>query len=325
MNHEHRATYTAFDRIVEGPVGLALAGADGVDESPAVRLERDPGLVDEVDVDAEPVHEIADFPGGPTLRIGRRDGDLVIDYDGRVYALEPDAGLIRYASKGAEEPHFAFAMTVERVLLPLLVLFSDPSTLALHGSAIAVDGRAFVFIGPSGVGKSTSAYEAMRRGARLLADDMTLIDVEREVALGAGPTVRLIEEAGALPEALDERGLWHRNDKRWFRLPDESAAAGAVPLGAVVLLEPTSREEVSERRLEPIRGRAGLVHLLEQTFDFSRPWPSWQRRRFRLAARLVKARPVLRFRYVRSESGEPAHVGPLFEALTRLETARQSS
>jgi hypothetical protein len=41
----------------------------------------------------------------------------------------------------------------------------------LHASALAVDGRAFVLLGPSGVGKSTLAARLALEGALLLGDD----------------------------------------------------------------------------------------------------------------------------------------------------------
>lgn len=49
--------------------------------------------------------------------------------------------------------------------------------LVLHSSSVERDGRAFVFIGRSGAGKSTAALNSVDRGARVLSDDMTFIHV----------------------------------------------------------------------------------------------------------------------------------------------------
>ena len=44
--------------------------------------------------------------------------------------------------------------------------------LPLHGSAIAIDGRAYAIVGDSGAGKSTLASAFLKRGYQLLSDDV---------------------------------------------------------------------------------------------------------------------------------------------------------
>jgi hypothetical protein len=45
-------------------------------------------------------------------------------------------------------------------------------TLPLHGSAVAIDGKAYAFIGDSGAGKSTLASAFLENGFQLLSDDV---------------------------------------------------------------------------------------------------------------------------------------------------------
>jgi serine kinase of HPr protein (carbohydrate metabolism regulator) len=45
----------------------------------------------------------------------------------------------------------------------------------LHASCVAIDGRAVLIEGPSGCGKSDLALRLVDRGARLVADDQTLV------------------------------------------------------------------------------------------------------------------------------------------------------
>lgn len=47
--------------------------------------------------------------------------------------------------------------------------------LPMHASAIEIDGRAYLFAGTAGAGKSTLTAELLGRGARLLGDDLTVI------------------------------------------------------------------------------------------------------------------------------------------------------
>ncbi|MDM7458397.1 MAG: serine kinase [Paracoccus sp. (in: a-proteobacteria)] len=45
--------------------------------------------------------------------------------------------------------------------------------IRIHASAVAIDGRALVILGPSGTGKSSLALQLLAVGAILIADDQT--------------------------------------------------------------------------------------------------------------------------------------------------------
>ncbi len=70
---------------------------------------------------------------------------------------------------------------------------AERGELSLHASAIAQNGVAVLLVGESGAGKSTTARELVRFGARLLADDACLLRVESE-----GPTVAVVPSEGAV-------------------------------------------------------------------------------------------------------------------------------
>ncbi|MGR3513119.1 MAG: HPr kinase/phosphorylase [Paracoccaceae bacterium] len=46
----------------------------------------------------------------------------------------------------------------------------------LHASAVSLDGRGILIIGPSGSGKSSLALELMAFGCALVADDQVMVD-----------------------------------------------------------------------------------------------------------------------------------------------------
>lgn len=68
--------------------------------------------------------------------------------------------------------------------------------LTLHATTVAVDGRAVLITGPSGSGKSALALQMIALGARLVADDRTIV-IRREGELFAHcpPTLEGLIEA----------------------------------------------------------------------------------------------------------------------------------
>ena len=65
--------------------------------------------------------------------------------------------------------------------------------LVLHGSALAKDDKAILFLGDSGQGKSTIAYSLLEQGWKLLADDLIAIDQNNFVLPGM-PRIKLWNE-----------------------------------------------------------------------------------------------------------------------------------
>lgn len=74
--------------------------------------------------------------------------------------------------------------------------------LTLHASCVAINGRALLLRGPSGAGKSDLALRLIDDGARLVADDRTLLrrDSGGLLLASAPPAIRgLIEVRGIGP------------------------------------------------------------------------------------------------------------------------------
>lgn len=118
------------------------------------------------------------------------------------------------------------------------------STETLHATGIAIDGRAVLFEGPSGVGKSDLALRLIDRGATLISDDQTLL-VRRGAELLARAPDRIRGQ-------IEVRGLGI------VTMP----CVEDVPLALIVRLgiEPLRMPERRQRRL------AGIV-VREIAFD----------------------------------------------------------
>src|SRR5262245_54542872 len=71
----------------------------------------------------------------------------------------------------------------------------------LHGSSVEVDGRAVVFIGPSCVGKSSIAATLYEAGHRVLADDVTALDLSPQAPI-ATPGFPLLKVDPTVAHAL---------------------------------------------------------------------------------------------------------------------------
>lgn len=132
----------------------------------------------------------------------------------------------------------------------------------LHATAFERDGAAVALIGECGFGKSTITAHALRRGARLLTDDL-LICSGRMVLRGAA---RIKLEPAMAAQTLGPRAGTPMYDERgkWIYAlgPDEFAAA-PVPLHAIYALAPDS----TSLRKERLDSKAAFRELVQATFD----------------------------------------------------------
>lgn len=261
------------------------------------------------------MHEVEDFRAGPRLRV-LRDGPFIwVDYVGFRFRVHLEEHKIAYCELQASRAGVGFEVLIERVILPIYMLFDQPNVTGVHGGAVEIDERAWLFVGESGAGKSTTARVLVEQGAKLIADDLTLVDVDECQVLPGCPAVRLWEEEGAVELAIEDRPESSLRTKRWFRFPDVCLASHPTPIGGIIVLDahPTDAADPAKPTLTELAGQAAFSLLMAQTFDISHPEPDWSRQRFRAVAKLARTVPIYRYTYARSVSGNPTHVGPLME------------
>ena len=141
-------------------------------------------------------------------------------------------------------------------------LLAQRGLLVLHGNAVQIGGRALVCVGASGAGKSTLAAAFLRRGHAVIADDVTAIDSGGRVLPGI-PRIKLWQDA-ASQLAIDTGPLRRiRPVLEKFDCPVADIGADPVPLRAVYLLQPESRDDIA---LDPVPGLQRFLPLRDNTY-----------------------------------------------------------
>ena len=121
----------------------------------------DPELRYDVHVEPRPVGP--EPPGGPrgAIRLARRDSHfegLARDVGELIYRLESD--------------------------LVIQAQLRRPELLFLHAAALELEGRAYLLVGRSGAGKSTTCWGLLRHGFRYLSDELAPVALDSTVVLG---------------------------------------------------------------------------------------------------------------------------------------------
>jgi hypothetical protein len=144
-------------------------------------------------------------------------------------------------------------------------LLLQRGALVLHGAAVAVDGRAYVFCGRSGIGKSSLVAALCESGCQFLNDDVCAVHLDdrgRAVVWPDGRRLKLFEES-IRHLALNgrERGVVRPGIAKHYVVPPGSQVFGPVPVGGVYILrDQKASEEAGLRRLSLIEGAQQLLN-----------------------------------------------------------------
>ncbi|MBB3108555.1 hypothetical protein FHS18_000583 [Paenibacillus phyllosphaerae] len=138
------------------------------------------------------------------------------------------------------------------------VLLLQRNVLPLHGSAIEIDGKAYLIVGESGAGKSTLAAALISRGYRILSDDVIPVTINEEtqevLITPSYPQQKLWQES------LDRLGM---NDQQYqplyqeltkFAIPvTEHYHRESVPLGGIFELNKTEGDQLELLTIEGLQ------------------------------------------------------------------------
>ena len=157
------------------------------------------------------------------------------------------------------------------------VVLSTHHRESLHGSAVEQGGRAVAIMGLSGSGKTTAAHLLIKRGWRLVSDDLITFDDDLRVVPGP-PWMRFLPGDGTdLPSLPDAGGKVRAH-------PPTSPQP--VPLAAMIIMAP------EYERCVRLSGTSAAAALLQQVYNPILTHLGQVQRRFDLAHDLVNRIPI---------------------------------
>lgn len=219
---------------------------------------------------------------------------LVVEFPGwATFELFTDG--VNLLAEPCDDPDMVAHLLLDHIVPRVVSLRGD---LMLHAAgAVGPSGRAHLFLGPTGAGKSTLAT-ALAAGGWPLLDDDGIHVVEHAGVPYAQPGyagVRLLPDSAAavLTGVPAGRPMARGHDKRRFAVDGEHLTMnpGPAPIAAIYALQ---RTDDSTASLERIGLAAALTAIVGQTFHFADEPQAITRKAFEQASALAIAVPVWR-------------------------------
>lgn len=266
--------------------------------------------------------DYVDAAGAPVqlAALNQRDGSYWLRYsEGAAFRID---GAARCVDAWWVEP-LTEADSITYLLGPVLAfLLRLQGRVPLHASGVAIDGRAMLFAGHAGAGKSTTAAALASLGHPLLSDDVVpLADGNGGPSAWPGyPRVSLCDDAAqalfADGDGLPAFSATYR--KRYLDLETAGLAfqPAPLPIGEVVVLADHAPGPVPAVR--PLGPREALVALLPHTYGTYLIDMRMRAREFDVLARLVTAVPVYEVRFAAGVETLAAQSTALVAQLRRM-------
>lgn len=252
-------SYTIFGGSLRSALELpALPASDAPDETWSLRV-----LDGAAPEPAGTLLGAEEVEPGCTVRMHRQAAGLRLDYDDTGAFDVADGGreITWYRPEGVSV-ELARLDIIGRVLATALHL---GDVLALHGSAVAIEGEAVAFVAPKTFGKSSLALALVNAGARFISDDTLPVEPGPAPVVRPGVDhVRLCSDSATRLLARDAR-LTAPAARTKLTLPMREQVmdpAARTPLAAVYLLSPAeanARFAARRSRLAAVPAALALV------------------------------------------------------------------
>ncbi|NEO02804.1 MAG: hypothetical protein F6K50_48010 [Moorea sp. SIO3I7] len=181
----------------------------------------------------------------------------------------------------------------------MAILLQQRSPLVLHASAVEIDGKAVLFLGNSGEGKSTIAAALQAQGYAVVADDIAPVSWEEGKAMLAPgfPQIKISREVAEVL-GYDWESLWQLHpklEKRGLRLR-RNFPQRSLPISRIYLLA-----SGSEVKCEPMKKQAKLIALMQHS-ELMKLFSSGEVMQFESCASLAQSCEVICLRRPRNLS-----------------------
>lgn len=171
--------------------------------------------------------------------------------------------LVENGNRISIDPHpSAEQSDVNRFLrmTPLAALLYQRGVPAFHAAAVAGPNGAILIAGDSGVGKSTLLAALLKRGWRLLADDLSAVVLNEHCAPTSFP---VFPEVILWPDSMKELKIETKNGERQILSMEDRFADSPQPLSAIYRLS-VHRDELE---MTDIKGTAALATLAQLSYN----------------------------------------------------------
>ncbi len=177
------------------------------------------------------------------------------------YLVEDGTRITIQPAPGADEADLRLFLLSTALTV---ILLQRGGLLPLHASAVQTPRGAALFAGYSGAGKSTLLAALLRRGYRMLSDDVTPVWLEggRAMAQPSFPYLKLCgDAAGPLGYNAADLPLIRRDarvDK--FGVAVEQFSASASPIHAIYLLVPQNKPDIELKTLDNTQKMQAMLY-----------------------------------------------------------------
>jgi hypothetical protein len=204
-------------------------------------------------------------------------------------------GVARFLMRGgreilfdAEEGHDPGDVTLFLLGTCFAVILQQRGCIVMHASAVSVHGKAMLFCGQSGAGKSTIAAMLCKRGYPLMNDDVCSLRPESGGSFSVTPDGRMLKlwtPSVDHLELAERRGPSVRNNTDKFYLAPPVSERASQRVGGVYILQGLPEgESVSLARLSVVEG---MMELKRNSYRPSLVWAmSMEARYFQATAAL---------------------------------------
>ena len=250
----HRA-YAIGDVILAADRPLpGLCAVDAAGQAAAITLHAGP-----VPPAIEAGRELyRDDPDDATLLITRSDDTYFVEFAQGLRTSVTPGPMCRivYDVRAVVDARSVDHLLVDQLLPRTIGMVAD--AVVLHASGVVIGGRASLFAGASGAGKTSLALGLAHRGAAYIADDAIVLRVgpddvadRRAACLRRG--VRRFDSSADTPDG-----------KRFVEvLPDVATSAGHAPVAHLYLIDAADADTPA---VEAVGASEALVALLATTF-----------------------------------------------------------